>query len=601
MTLKPLRPPLTARWLITGPLLALLAACASAPRSTDDTPTAAVSTVTQPRVWQVEPEVPESDWDPAFQAAGNALESLSWMDAEAALRPLESSPLNSYDAQRLAFMRARIAHIRGRESAALQQLDSLARAGLPPGLDYEVYAFRQQLLHLTGRYLQAARQGVTALGYSAGDDQRALKQAIWRDLQRSRTGDVEEALAGTTDPEWRGWLELALFTRQPGVDLGHKLQRWLAAHPTHSAAHPLPGGLEELAGSSGGPESVALILPLSGRLAAAGRAVRDGYLASYFAAREQGAAPGRLIVLDSEDFAGASDAYQRAVAEGAQLVIGPLRKAAVAELDALPERPVPVIALNRIDTLPQSTPGSLVQLSLAPEDEVRCLADRAFGEGVRRVLILRPAGAWGDKVEATLVSRWKHLGGSVADIATYSGAGEYSGSVKAGLGIAASEARRSRLRDMLATNVEFQPRRRQDIDAVILLSPGPADARALKPMLAFYYAGNLPVYAPSGVYSGQHETRDRDLNGVRVVEIPWLLDDNQALRSQLAQTGQEAYPRLNALGADAYLLQSRLDQLRAGEAALLRGNTGLLSLNADYQVQRDLPLAEFDQGRLRPR
>ncbi len=261
--------------LLLGLLLALLGGCAETPRSTDETPTAAVSTVTQPRAWQVEPEVPESDWEPALQTARAALEKLNWMDAETALLPMQSSLLNSYDAQQLAFLRARIAHVRGQEAAALAQLEMLESAVLPPGLDYQVYAFHQQLLHLTGRYLEAARQGVTALAYSNEEERMALKQAVWRDLQRSRTDTVERALASAGDPEWRGWLELALLTREPGAAPRRQLQQGAAAHPAHSAAHPLPGGLEELAQSTGTVDSVALILPLSGRLAAAGRAVES--------------------------------------------------------------------------------------------------------------------------------------------------------------------------------------------------------------------------------------------------------------------------------------------------------------------------------------
>ncbi len=627
------RVPPTARHLarLSGALaVAVLSACGGGPQRVDETPTVAVSTVTQPRGWEevtLSP-APESQWSSEFSAAAAALEQQNWMDAETALRPLETSLLNSYDGQQLAFLRARIAHVRGQESAALSQLSALEQVALPAGLDYEVYAFHQELLHLTGRYLEAAQQGVTALRLSGGSNSRELKQAVWRDLQRTRTAELDSALAVSADPDWRGWLELSLLTRRPDGDLAERLRQWQAGYPGHGAANPLPGGLENLAAARTGVDNVALILPLSGRLSAAGKAVRDGYLAAWFAAREQGAAPGQLQVIDSEGFAGASEAYQHAVAGGAQLVIGPLQKEAVAELDALLERPAPIIALNRIDSLAQATPQfprgataaaldpnevdalapalplsppqPLIQLALAPEDEVRCLADRAFGEGIRRILVLRPAGEWGDKVESTLLARWQSLGGSVAGLVSYTGAEEYSESVKAGMGIAASEARRSRVRDMLASNVEFTPRRRQDIDAVMLLSPGPADARALKPLLAFYYAGALPVYAPSGIYSGHREARDRDLNGVRVVEIPWLVDGSE-LRDALDQAGLDAYPRLNALGADAYLLQSRFSQLADAPSALLRGNTGLLSLNGEGQVERDLPLAEFDGGRLQPR
>ena len=59
-------------------------------------------------------------------------------------------------------------------------------------------------------------------------------------------------------------------------------------------------------------------------------------------------------------------------------------------------------------------------------------------------------------------------------------------------------------------------------------------------------------------------------------------------------------PRLNALGADAYLLQSRLGQLRAGPDALIAGDTGLLSMNPQLQIERELPPAVFDGDRLKP-
>nr|WP_276205903.1 penicillin-binding protein activator [Halioglobus japonicus] len=154
---------------------------------------------------------------------------------------------------------------------------------------------------------------------------------------------------------------------------------------------------------------------------------------------------------------------------------------------------------------------------------------------------------------------------------------------------------------MLAEPVEFTPRRREDVDAIFLLARNAAEARSLKPLLAFHYAGALPVYATSSVYHGSPDERDRDLNGLNLVELPWLLGSSPALQAGLADGGNNAYPRLNALGVDAYLLQSRFLQLQAGPDLLIRGNTGLLSLNPQLQIERELVPAEFDRGRVTPR
>ena len=113
---------------------------------------------------------------------------------------------------------------------------------------------------------------------------------------------------------------------------------------------------------------------------------------------------------------------------------------------------------------------------------------------------------------------------------------------------------------------------------------------------------DVPVYAISSIYSGIPDARDRDLNGINLVETPWLLGANPELRVAIAagDTGSDNYTRLNALGADAFLLQSRFSQLQAGPDALLRGNTGLLSMDPQLRIQRELSLATFDGGALEP-
>jgi outer membrane PBP1 activator LpoA protein len=82
--------------------------------------------------------------------------------------------------------------------------------------------------------------------------------------------------------------------------------------------------------------------------------------------------------------------------------------------------------------------------------------------------------------------------------------------------------------------------------------------------------------------------------------MPWVLGANSALRSALAAGGSDgSYTRLNALGADAFLVQAGFGRLQSGADALFRGNTGLLTMDPDLSIHRDLSAATFDAGALK--
>jgi hypothetical protein len=117
-------------------------------------------------------------------------------------------------------------------------------------------------------------------------------------------------------------------------------------------------------------------------------------------------------------------------------------------------------------------------------------------------------------------------------------------------------------------------------------------------LLAYHYASDLPVYATSNIYRGIPDPRDKDLNGVHLVETPWLLKNNLRVRQAIegGSSGHSVYSRLNALGADAFLLQTKFAQLRAGEDMLIRGNTGVLSMTPTLHIKRQLQSAIFDGG-----
>ena len=573
--------------------------------------------------------LPPSEHSAVFAAAEAALNRHDWMEAQVQLEQLADdddsaagesgeamfqNPAPALTRDDLAFrdyLLARSLWVRGQAGPALNALQRLPRYDISPAITHLALRQQQEILDLQGQYLASAAVASNILRRVPGDQSAMLKREIWRNLQRLDAAQIRAGLAGAEEAEWRNWLELALIAdrQQAGTssNANAALQRWLDDNPTHPAANPLPGGLEFLVtqarAATPGVTNIALLLPLSGRLAPAAKAVRDGYLASYYAAKQSGEPNLQVTVIDTLMYENAAQAYQAATNDGANLVIGPLGKEAVSELGALAQRPVPVIALNRVDENLPGNQTALIQLSLAPEDEASRIAELAFGQGNRRALIVRPAGVWGNKVDGALRQRWQELGGKVAATASYSSQENYSGSIQTALNLSDSQERARQVRSMLATNVEFTPRRRQDVDVIFLLSRDGGEARSIKPLLAYYYAGALPVYSMSSIYSGIPDPRDKDLNGINLVDLPWLLGSSSQLRAAIAAggTGSDNYTRLNALGADAFLLQQRFGQLQAGPDALIQGHTGLLSMNPLLQIERETAAATFAGGKLQPR
>ena len=589
----------TGKACLVGALLGLLAACATGPEAPTEPPPGETTGLTLPG--EVEVQMPRTAFGETFGRAESDLLDFDWMSASTTLDTLPLDQLSTTDEQYLAYLRARAAYLAGDQAGAEATLKALTDGPLHAAIASKVTNFRRYMVSMSGQHLESAWLGhrILSQSYANAALRRALVDSIWLDLQRVPAEKLAAASAQATD-DWAGWLALATITaeRPATHSLAPALTGWQQTYPTHPAAE-LPGGLGYLLERTVTTPKVTLMLPLSGRLAPAGKAVRDGYLARYYAGVRAGEPGFELDIVDVDRFADITSAYDEAVAGGTTLVIGPLSKPKVAALAAHANRPAPVIALNQLDTPPP--PGTaLAQLALAPEDEASQIAEMAFGQGSRRALVIRPDGAWGAKMEKALLTRWQGLGGTLVSTAVYTGQEDYSSSVAGALNLPASEQRARDVRSMLATNIEFTARRRSDVDVVFLLSRSGGDARSLKPLLAYHYAGDLPIYATSSIYRGYPDSRNADLNGVKLVETPWLLGSDAGLRQSLSTggTSSEAYTRLNALGADAYLLQSRLAQLRGLPGVSLRGDTGLLRVEQDLRMTRELRPATFAGGKL---
>jgi outer membrane PBP1 activator LpoA protein len=333
-----------------------------------------------------------------------------------------------------------------------------------------------------------------------------------------------------------------------------------------------------------GAGPVALLVPQSGPLAQAGNAVRTAFIGNQPATvYDTGGTP-----------QGSVDMYHRALGEGAGVIVGPLRKEdATAIVSSLPlgsPLPIPVVALNYLDpTL--HPPAGLVQFGLAPEDEAQSAAADAYARGLRRAVMLLVDNDWGNRVSAAFKSRFETLGGHVIDGERFTvGISDFSAPIKALLKIDAAEARYHSLQSLLHVRLEFESRRRGDVDAVFIAARA-AQARLITPQLRYYRAERLPIYGPSSVYDG---TADKDLEGLRFCDVP-------AIVAGALPAGQAVdIARLDAMGRDAAQLAQAMRIGPLTTATTFNGASGQIGLDTDGVVRRQLGCAELSGGAVHP-
>ncbi|QCF25127.1 penicillin-binding protein activator [Hydrocarboniclastica marina] len=435
------------------------------------------------------------------------------------------------------------------------------------------------------------------------EDAHEHRNRIWRSLASAPLKDIEALSQRAEDFDLQGWLELTLALRGPALSLEDQsglIRQWQARWRAHPAASQLPDELELLAAlPDQRPASVALALPLSGPLANAGKAVREGFLAAYYQDESQQATSVELIDTHDRDF---SSVYAELLERNPDLVVGPLRKSDLASLDQSQRLPVPVLALNYLESQADAPAPAenLYQFGLSPDDEAREIAQRLNEKGYANVALFAPGTDWGLRLSEKFQDEHSRLGGRVIAEQHFQAQQSLREVVATAFGINESRNRAIRVEETIGMDVEFEPRRRQDIDAVVLLAD-PARARQLKPMFAFYYGGSLPVFGSSVIYEGSPDpVRDADLENIQFTDLPWILERPVLpLRSSLQKTfpslaGQ--YDRLFALGADAYLLSSRLPLLEGIPDSTLEGYTGLLTMTENREVRRQQGWAVFERG-----
>jgi outer membrane PBP1 activator LpoA protein len=539
-----------------------------------------------------------------LQAASSLMELGEVERTKTVLDRITLPYLSSSQRQHYYIIQAQIASNQNQPDRVLSLLKTVPD---DDALKADYYWLRAEALQQNREFIASVHERIVLDPLLQDPDKRLDNHmAIWVALTSLTDEELQQLRSAPPPDELSGWVELVelsrLYLQEPDM-LVDVIPYWEARYPIHPAREALTarlaGGMR-IAGQP--PQQLALLLPLSGKLAQPAAAIRDGVLAAYYDTPEDTLRPAIKIYDTSGRADTVFETYQRAVSEGAQFVIGPLRKEAVQQLASQAVLDVPVLALNTIDNGAADN-TMLFQFGLAPEDEAREVARRAMQDGHRKAIALIPEGSWGERIYSAYLEEWQALGGRVLEVGYYNAAEtDHGAEISAVLNLDSSKARHQQLVRLAGQKLEFEPRRRRDVDMIFILAT-PRQARLINPQLSFYRASRLPVYATSHVYTGRaNSSLDADLEKVAFCDMPWILSSDDS-RDYLQTSIEEYWPasaarygRFHALGVDAWRVVPYVDQLENSLMGAYQGVTGNLTLDSSRQIHRSLNWAQFRQG-----
>ncbi|UZJ61401.1 penicillin-binding protein activator [Pseudomonas sp. KU26590] len=584
-------------------LAALLAACAGSPSSSlGELPRSPDASIEQLLEQAAAAKSPDQAALLKLTAADLAARQNNPSRAASILEQVQMDQLKTDKQIYANTLSAELALGRSQPKAALTALNhpSMQHLGeMPVDLQTRAHTVRARAFEADGQTLAAASERVFMGPLLQGDALNANNDAIWT-LVAALPPEQQQSSA---NDDMGGWLSLARAVKGAGTleQQQAAIDNWKAQNPQHPATRQLPTALAQLRDLKSQPlTKIALLLPQDGPLASVSRALRDGFMAANYQAQQAGEKPPAIEVFDSSRVTSMDAFYAQAKAAGVQLVVGPLEKPLVKQLSARPQLPITTLALNYSDSGTQG-PAELFQFGLAAEDEAREVARRAWADGKRSAVAMVPKGEWGDRVLEAFRQSWQAKGGTLLGAERIDQPVALAQQVADLFQLRNSEGRAQRVQSATGTQMAAQPSRRQDVDFMFLAAT-PQQAQQIKPTMVFQYAGDVPVYATSHLFTNSGDpAMYNDLNGVRFCETPWLLNANDPLRQQVTAQWPQAsgsLGRLYAMGIDAYRLAPRLTQLKTLPESRIDGLSGSLAIGQGQRIERQLPWAEFVDGKV---
>ena len=292
-----------------------------------------------------------------------------------------------------------------------------------------------------------------------------------------------------------------------------------------------------------------------------GTAVRDGAIAAYF--QEPTQLQPRLHFYDTHNTQ-LGALWEQALTDNIDITVGPLLKPNVEAFRKLTAQSVQPRLLLNFTNDGQTISGEY-QIGIAIEEEARAIIDSLLFSGFSRLLVVESEARWANRVLLQLQKLWPHkiAHAQFSDIRTITQA------VGQAMAVSASQQRHTQLQQIIGEQLEFLPRARKDVDAIVTLT-NQVETQALIPALKFHFADSLPVYATSQAARGAQTPQ---LDGIRLTEMPMFAQPSPSQQSldQAFELNTHPQAELLGLGFDAAKLALHLAMHVEGQSLVIPG------------------------------
>jgi len=507
------------------------------------------------------------------------------------------------------------------------------------GYQARIAALQAQLLVNTKQWLEAS----IAL-QDTDIEEREKTQNTWKWINKLDLPDLEKARLSETTLQ--PWLQLAIIIKRFALEpelFNQQLINWQSRHLGHPLVTNLPQEIKKsLQQAPIQAKRIAVLLPLTGRLANQGLAIKEGILAAYL----EDLPNARFALNNAPDYDGSAGKtiqnktqqyreirfFDSALKTTQQLnemvadfdvVLGPLVKERIMKLTAVLPTDKILLALNRVELQPKK-PNSvqLTQLvesdltapehyyfALAPEDEAQQLALHIHQKQLVRPIIFAADNPTTQRMADAFIAKWQETPNAIQpDLTIFTDSKDMRIRVSQMLDVAQSKQRIKQIEALSDVEVFGVERNRRDIDAIVLFA-NPEQAKLLNPIieasLSPFARRSLSVFASSRSYSLDLNSNSlRDLRNLTFTDMPWMLPDHrwQNLASQTIQLWpekQDTLLRLFAMGFDAYNLLPNLRRLKTLPQLVSHGLTGEINVDSQGVLYRRLLWAQVAQDRVK--
>jgi outer membrane PBP1 activator LpoA protein len=459
-------------------------------------------------------------------------------------------------------------------------------------------------------------------------DNREKANRIWQAISNLDSKKLERARSN--EEQLLPYIQLAIITQKyalSAAEFSQQLSNWQQQNQGHPLQQQLPKSLVDAQQTDSiHATNIAVLLPLTGRLASQGKLLKEGILTAYLEdsskqvtnnglRSNQPAAKNTIRFFDS---ANKNSEQLNALLTDYNVIIGPLSKDKIQGLTQLLAADKILLALNRIDESPalggqqrsaiENDAYEHFYFSLAPEDEAKQLAQHIYNLELQQPIIFADDNTITKRMATAFSQQWQQLTRhSAPRLTVFQSNKDMRKSVAEMLDVEQSKNRIKLIERLADVDVISHERNRRDIDSVVLFA-NPQQTSLLNPIieasLSSFAEVSLQVFATSRSYR-QNQTISslRDLRHLTFSDMPWLLPEHDwpALASRVEELWpqrKDSSARLFAMGYDAYSFIPQLRHLKMLPQITSQGLTGQISVGPNGTIRRQLPWAKVEKNKV---